>query len=118
MADLTVAEMQEYVRNAWVWLQVRESEPFEGIPQGKWVVRIPLFPLSNVWFDCESEAWQAAYAFTKLQEEQIRLVEEEIATQSEFCRHGDECGLCEVVARTVGRLQAALAELQRGWRMK
>ena len=65
---------------------------------------------SGVNFD----SWSSAAEFTRARLEEIRQVEEEIATQSEFCQHGDECGLCAVVARTVARLQAALAELKRG----
>ena len=64
----------------------------------------------------EKVVWKLAAEFTRNRLEEIRLLEEEISTQGEFCQHGDECGLCAVVARTVGRLQAALAELKKGMR--
>jgi hypothetical protein len=102
---------EKFVREHWEWFKLRFSEPHEGYAQGVYVVEIPMRKFSD---EDESVALSLAAEYTRSRLEEIRQVEEEIATQSEFCQHGDECGLCAVVARTVARLQAALAELKRG----
>lgn len=59
-------------------------------------------------------AWQAAYDFTKAQEEAIRQVEEEI-TEIEFVlAESPDLPEVPIYKRILTREQAALAKLQRG----
>lgn len=104
---------EQFVRSRWGWVQVRTAEPYEGIPQGKWSVRIPLLPFSQIGFPSEVEAWSAAAAFTREREEQIRQVEEEIALVGGI-GHMAPCECCGVRDRILAREQAALAELKKG----
>jgi hypothetical protein len=109
MSKLTVQQEREYVEAHGVC-------SVHGLPLSKtpWWGYADNRHKRGWEFETEDEAIHAAYLFTLARLEEIRQIEEEIATQSEFCQHGDECGLCAVVARTVARLQAALDELKRG----
>ena len=64
-------DQRQYVTDRWEWVQVRLAEPYEGVAEGKWIVRLPLLPFSQIGFDSESEALQAASDFTRQREEEI-----------------------------------------------
>ena len=74
------------------------------------------------WHESESSAWSAARAFTEARREEIRQVREEIIYM-QLCieEQHDACGVegcgCEDAAqRTLGRLEAHLQGLLRGWK--
>jgi hypothetical protein len=116
---MTATEAEALVRKHWQWVQVRLSEPYEGVPQGKWVARLPLLPFSQIGFDTEDEAWFAAAAFTEQRREEIRQVEEEIDYVSGFNRIPHRSGKYEehpVWTRILAREQAALDALRQGWK--
>jgi hypothetical protein len=79
---------EEYVQSVWGWVQVRLAEPFEGVAKGKWVVRIPLLPFSQVGFDTEDAAWSAAAEYTFEHMEKVRQLREEIGLLRKQKIHG------------------------------
>jgi hypothetical protein len=119
MADLTVAEMEAYMRERWkdikVW--VRDLDSY-GTDQFNIEINSST-TLSRRWQEDDTreginKCWQAAYDFTRQREEAIRLMDEEISC---LCL-GDHEMPHEVRNRIIAREQEALADLQRGWRMK
>lgn len=102
MDELTVEQMEAYVRAAWVRV-VYGSETklifIEGVPWEAFV------------------SWQAAYVFTKAVEAEVLERREEIAEQARvigLARVSRQEYIEAVHERILKRLQASLAELQRG----
>lgn len=112
-------ENEKYVTEHW--------ERAESCPTGYsdqirfWVISLGgrMFTKATVpdaWkAETESAAWQAAFAFTKAREEEIRQVEEEIMELQDdiSCYHTGE-HFYAIYGRILAREQSALAELQRG----
>jgi len=75
MSELTTAQDREYIRSKWEWFLTRLSEPYEGLPEDKWLA---IIPGERFTYDTEGEAVHAAFFFTQEHERQIRQLEEQI----------------------------------------
>jgi len=106
MAELTVAEMEQAVRAAWdkVW-------------DGKYSVHIYIIhPPNEFKFTGLNERWKKAYAFTQQRLADIRQLQYDIEVCATFFPGEGWYDPLETASacRTLARLQAIKAELQRG----
>lgn len=97
-------ENERYVRERW-----------ESIATGSKALHLSRYCAPIVIWGNEFPNWQAAFAFTKAREEEIRQVEEEIMELQDdiSCYHTGE-HFYAIYGRILAREQSALAELQRG----
>lgn len=102
---------EEFVRSKWSTLNADRGHPGTRLALGVGGV---LFRATSE--EGEARAWAAAAEFTRKREREIAEVEEEIAWISGFSAYAGHrlYGPCR--ARILARLEAALAELRRGWR--
>jgi hypothetical protein len=137
MSELSAQEMEAKVRARWDVVEKKDHSNFDRFRNWKRTDSVAISMQSEHCFSSERvvsapteiEAWQSAYAFTVEREEEIRLVEEEIAwLQSAalvYRKHLEEAPRewtvlgkeSDVIGcRVLAREQAALAELKRGMR--
>lgn len=104
-----MADHEKYVRDRWDSAECLglDGARFVSINRDLWMV-----PGNH---RTDGPAWAAAYAFTIEREKQIAEVEEEIALLLNLRIHASEL---DVAQRIRVRLEAVLADLQRGMKEK
>ena len=116
MGKLSGAEKEAYVRTAWQGAHIQWSliDDFTACYS---VVCNGNQPIPSQGFSTIEECWEAAYTFTIAREEKVRQIDEEMAEQALVIgiARADKQERIELVhERTLARLQAIKAELQRG----
>jgi len=119
MADLSVREMEEYVRERWERVVI--TQPTTVDFDGEWCLYL-LGTGKRFIKETANECWQAAYDFTVEREEEIRQGGENIKQLEDLLSHRECLDHVECIrrrcwqARVLVHEQARLAELRKGWR--